>query len=108
MTITGKQFISEPYLKGFWFVAGQLGATEFQIAEITGTSAREIYHTNRKVGSLLAFPYHDRRGNTLPRLEDVEALWTRWKLEQAEIETLPDATFNHFRQIIDPYLEHAR
>lgn len=108
MPITGRQFISEPQLKGFWFVAGQLGATEYQIAEVTGTTAREIYHTNRDVGQLLAFPYHDNRGRTLLRIEDVRALWDRWKAEHPELESLPDVTLNHFRQLIDPYLEHTR
>lgn len=107
MPVTGRQFIDEPFLKGFWFVAAQAGASEYQIAEITGqTTPREIYHANRDTGQLLAFPYHDRRGSEGLTLDAVRQLWARWQVEQVDLEKLPQASLNHFRLVIDPYLEH--
>lgn len=106
MPVTGQQFIDEPFLTTFWFTAAQLGASEATIGEVTGHSMMEVFRANRHNGQLLAFPYHDRRGSNALAKDGVQALWTRWQTEQAELQSKPQITLNHFRLTIDPYLEH--
>lgn len=108
MPVTGKKFIDEPFKRTFWFVAAQLGASEAAIGQVTGHAMREIYESNRNVGQLLAFPYHDRRGTKGLTLDEIQDLWNRWHVEQAELDTKADITLNHARLVIDPYLQHDR
>lgn len=107
MAITGgRKSIDEPYLKAFWFVAAQLGAPEATVGQVTGHSMREVWDSNRDIGQLLSFPYHDTRGEARMTVEATQALWERWKAEQGELATKPQITLNHFRLVIDPYMQH--
>lgn len=107
MPLTGQQFIDDPLNKGFWWIAAQLGASEFQIAEVTGFPAMEIRKANRNTGQLLAFPYHDTRGTKSLTLQAVYELYLRWMQDHNNTGDLSQPiTLNHFRLITDPYLKH--
>lgn len=110
--------IADPYRRGFAFVAAQLGASEFQIGEILQTSARSIRDDNRAIGSVLAFPYHDRRGGAeAPTRTQLLALRTAWEAQHGAIprprttpalqaSPAPPMTLQEFRQLVDPWLAY--
>lgn len=108
MPITGRTTIDQPFITGFWFVAAQLGASEYQLAAVTKSRAREIHAVNKDTGQLLAFPYHDLRGHTPMSLPEVEQLWAKWQAQNKSVADLTAMTLHSFRELIDPWLKHAR
>jgi len=108
MPITGQQFIDNAYETGFWWIAGQLGASELQIAQVTGHTFAEVRDSNRHIAQLLAFPYHDTRGQVSPTMQQVRELHLNWLYDQGGNKALEHPiTLNHFRLLTDPYLKHA-
>ena len=104
MTIGGTKTIENPYITGFEFVAGQLGASEVQIAHFTRRSPRTIMKSNQKIGAMLAFPYHGTRGAGPVTLTVVEMWWDQWnKRVTMRSDTVDLATF---RDLIDPFMKH--
>lgn len=109
--------IHNPFNAGFAFVACQLGASEQQVAELYANNdqehthaSRAIYHDNRKLGALLAFPYHDRRGvaaMTMPKLYDLFAKWNAQEGALA-LRRQSSMSLHEFRKLIDPWLHHDK
>lgn len=104
--ISGQQFIENAPDAAFWFVAAQLGASEIQIAALTGHSAAEIKRTNMHNGQLLAFPYHNTRGSNEMTMDKLRDLHERWQADMADDAMTGPVTLNHFRQMIDPWMQH--
>ncbi len=109
MTIGGSKHIENPYITGFEFVAGQLGASEVQIAHFTRRPPRTIMKSNQHIGSMLAFPYHGTRGAGPINLTVVEMWWDQWQKKNTVLKDVQaDVTFDLalFRDLIDPWLKH--
>lgn len=106
MTIGGSKHIEDPYITGFEFVAGQLGASEVQIAHFTRRSARTIMKSNQHIGSMLAFPYHGTRGAGPINLTVVEMWWDQWQKRNSTLKGSQAVDLQLFRDIIDPWMKH--
>lgn len=97
--------ITFPRVRGFQFVAAQLGASEYQIAQIIPVAPRAIKEENETIGTLLAFPYHDRRGGAGLTQQQVDDLWAAWESVNSNLSSAK-MDLQDFRKLIDPWLQH--
>ena len=108
--MTAHTHISNPYISGFCFVACQLGASEYQLGPMVGLRPRDIFSTNVKIGSLLAFPYHARRGGTPMTMDELLTLHRQWASAPGSVKlrSTTEHTLHEFRSLIDPWMKHDR
>lgn len=108
MPISGAQFIELPYSRGFWFMAAQRGASEFQIAKVSGHTADIVSESNKNVSSLLAFPLSGTKVGITPA--DVQEWHLKWAVEHEALYTERTASLHAFRELVDPWLkfDHGR
>ena len=108
MSVSGPKMIANPFISLFAFVAAQRGASNEQIGEVIGHAPRAIFHSNREIQSVLAFPLSGPKAGPLEgvTLDDVKAWFANWQVAQAELLTAQVATLQVARLVIDPWLKH--